>query len=49
MIFVGTTVCGYGAGWVFSGYGLMAEFIASGVGSLVGVYLGWKLARLIEQ
>jgi hypothetical protein len=32
-----------------SSYGLMTEIIVSGIGSMVGVYLGWKLARRIER
>lgn len=48
-IFVGSTVCGYAAGYAVSGFGLMTEIIVSGVGSLVGVYLGWKVARRIER
>jgi hypothetical protein len=48
-IFVGSTVCGYAAGYAVSSFGLMTEIIVSGVGSLVGVYLGWKVARRIER
>ena len=32
-----------------SGFGLMTEIVTSGIGSMVGVYLGWKLARRIER
>jgi hypothetical protein len=33
-------------GWsIGKRFGLMRAFIASGVGSIVGVYAGWKLAR----
>ena len=48
-IFVGTTVVGYAFGFLASPYGIMTEVIASGVGSLVGVYLGWKLAQRSER
>jgi len=48
-IFAGTTIGGYLAAYAVSSYGMMAEVIASGVGSLVGVYLGWKLARRIDR
>jgi hypothetical protein len=48
-IFVGTVVFGYAAGYLCSGFGIMTEVIASGAGSMVGVYLGWKLARWIER
>jgi hypothetical protein len=30
-------------------FGLMTEIIVSGIGSMVGVYLGWKLAQRIER
>lgn len=48
-IFTGMTVGGYVAGYLTSGFGLMTEVIVSGLGSMVGVYLGWKLARRIER
>ncbi|HZZ20508.1 MAG TPA: hypothetical protein VFE25_14115, partial [Opitutaceae bacterium] len=48
-IFVGTTVCGYAAGFLVSGFGLMTEIIVSGIGSLFGVWLGWKVAQRIEK
>jgi len=48
-IFVGTTAVGTLFGFLASPYGLMTEVIASGVGSVLGVYLGWKFAQWIEQ
>jgi hypothetical protein len=42
-------VGGYVAGSLVSGYGMMTEIIVSGLGSMVGVYLGWKLALKIER
>jgi hypothetical protein len=48
-IFVGTTVCGYAAGFLVSEFGLMTEIIVSGIGSVVGVYLGWKVGQRIEK
>jgi hypothetical protein len=48
-IFVGTTVCGYAAGFLVSEFGLMTEIIVSGIGSIVGVYLGWKVGQRIEK
>jgi hypothetical protein len=48
-IFAGTVAGGYAAGYLCSSLGLMTELIASGAGSMVGVYLGWKLARWIER
>jgi hypothetical protein len=49
-IFVGTTVLGY-AGWYVGellGFEFMGCFLVSGVGSVVGVWAGWKLARRFE-
>lgn len=49
-IFVGTIVVGY-AGWALGGaLGLDFgwSFLLSGIGSLVGVWLGWKVARKLE-
>ena len=46
-IFVGTLVLGY-AGW-FAGDALGFEFLGcfllSGLGSMAGVWVGWKLAQ----
>lgn len=50
-IFVGTAVGGYGfytAGDAL-GFGFGWSFVLSGVGSLVGVYAGWKLARKLSE
>jgi hypothetical protein len=49
-IFAGTTVCSY-AFWAIGdalGFSFFASFMLSGVGSIVGVYLGWKIARRFE-
>ncbi len=44
-IFVGLNAGGY-AGWVVAEpWGLMAAFLVSSLGSAIGVYLGWKVAR----
>jgi hypothetical protein len=48
-IFAGTITGGYVGGFLCSSFGLMTEVIASGIGSMLGVYLGWKLARRIER
>ena len=48
-IMAGTFVGGYVAAYAVSSFGMMAEVLASGVGSIIGVYLGWKLARKIES
>jgi hypothetical protein len=50
-IFVGVTLGGY-AGWALGellGLGFGWAFTLSGVGSLVGVWAGWKLAQKIER
>jgi len=44
-IFVGVNVGSY-AGWVIGEpMGLMTAFVGCSLGSLLGVYLGWKVAR----
>jgi hypothetical protein len=48
---VGTTIGSY-AFWMIGdalGIGFGWSFVLSGVGSVVGVYAGWKLARKLEQ
>ena len=51
-IFVGMSVGSWAgwAGWALgeSG-GVMTAFLVSGVGSLVGVYLGWRAARALLE
>ena len=48
-IFAGTTVCSYGFWYLGAPFGFFVGFLASGVGSDVGVYLGWKLAQKIDS
>jgi hypothetical protein len=46
-IFAGTTVFGY-AGWFLGellNFEFLGCFLISGVGSLVGVWAGWKIAQ----
>ena len=46
-IMVGTVAGGY-AGWALGsavGFDIGGSFLLSGAGSLVGVYVGWKIAR----
>jgi hypothetical protein len=44
-IFVGLNVGSY-IGWVLGEHvGLMTAFLVSGLGSVLGVYAGWKVAR----
>jgi hypothetical protein len=50
-IFVGTTIGGY-VGWYLGdicGLGFWGAFLISGVGSVAGVYGGWKLGRKLED
>ena len=48
-IFAGTMVGGYLGGYLVHSLGLMTEIIVSGIGSIVGVYFGWKLAQRIDR
>ena len=47
LIFVGVNVFGALGWWLGESYGIGTAFIASGIGSLVGVYVGWLIARKI--
>ncbi len=48
-IFVGMTI-GSTLGWMLGDrWGMGTAFVISSVGSLLGVYAGWKLARMIER
>ena len=47
----GATIGGY-AFWALGdalGFSFMGSFLLSGVGSLVGVWAGWKLAMKLEE
>jgi len=44
-IFIGMTVLGSVGWWLGAKIGLMSGFFLSGIGSLVGVYLGWRINR----
>ena len=48
-IFAGTTIFGIGGSLLASALGMdtfsLGSFVLSGVGSLVGVYAGWKVAQ----
>jgi uncharacterized membrane protein YfcA len=52
-IFVGTTVGGIAGSMIGSalGYGMLdfTSFFLSGLGSIVGVYAGWKLAQKLNE
>jgi uncharacterized membrane protein YfcA len=51
-IFAGTTIGSY-AFWAIGdsvlGLSFLWSFLLSGVGSIVGVYAGWKLARKLSE
>ena len=50
-IFAGTTIGGY-VGWAlgdFLGFGFVWNFVLSGVGSVAGVYYGWKFAQKLDR
>ncbi|HTU00228.1 MAG TPA: hypothetical protein VMG58_00380 [Candidatus Sulfotelmatobacter sp.] len=49
LTFSGALLGGYAGWYLGDGFGTAAAFIASGVGSVAGVYLGWRLARKIEE
>jgi hypothetical protein len=44
-IFVGMTVLGWVGWWLGDQFGITAAFILGGVGSLLGVYVGWRINR----
>jgi uncharacterized membrane protein YfcA len=44
-IFVGMNVGGAGGWWLGEHVGLLTALLASGAGSILGVYAGWRLAR----
>ncbi len=45
LMFTGTTVGGYVGWWAgdYVGLGLMGAFLVSSLGSLVGIYLAWRV------
>lgn len=49
-IFVGTSVVGWLGWWLGEvlGFGFGWCFVLSGIGSVVGVWVGWKVARKFE-
>jgi hypothetical protein len=48
-IFVGMTVGGFVGYAVPASWGIMWAFFISGIGSIFGVYYGWKLGRHLDR
>jgi hypothetical protein len=47
LMFIGISVGGY-VGWYggdYFGFGLMGNFLVSSLGSIVGVYVAWRVMR----
>ena len=51
-IFVGTTVGGIAGSMIATAFDMdmlsLGSFVLSGIGSIVGVYAGWKLAQKLN-
>ena len=47
LTFIGVTVGGYIGWWAgdYVGLGLMGTFLVSSVGSMVGIYVAWRIMR----
>jgi hypothetical protein len=45
LIFLGMTVFGWIGWWIGDKFGFMTAFILSGLASMVGVYVGWRINR----
>ena len=47
LMFVGMTLGGYIGWWAgdLMGFGLMATFLVSSLGSFVGIYAAWRVLR----
>jgi uncharacterized membrane protein YfcA len=44
-IFIGMTALGSGGWWLGAQVDFMTAFVLSSVGSLLGVYIGWRINR----
>jgi len=44
-IFIGMTVLGWLGWWLGAYFGFIAGFALSGIGSIAGIYAGWRIAR----
>ncbi|NLF38680.1 hypothetical protein GX586_04500 [bacterium] len=49
LIIVGMTAGGSLGWWLGERFGLLAAFIASGAGSIAGVYIGWLAAQKLSE
>jgi hypothetical protein len=49
LIFVGLNVGGAIGWWLGERYGLMTAFLLSSVGCILGIYVGWRIARRILE
>jgi hypothetical protein len=45
LILIGVTLLGWMGWWLGARFGLMTGYILSGIGSMAGAYLGWRLHR----
>jgi hypothetical protein len=44
-IFIGMTVFSSVGWWIGDKVGFMTAFVLSGIGGMVGVYIGWRINR----
>ena len=44
-ILIGATVLGWVGWWLGARIGFMTAYVLSGIGSIVGVYVGWRINR----
>jgi len=44
-IFIGMTLCGWIGWWLGKHIGLFTAYLLGSIGSLAGVYLGWKINK----
>jgi uncharacterized membrane protein YfcA len=49
LIFVGSTAGGYIGWWIGEEVGIMTAFIVSSIGTIAGIYAGYKIAKRIED
>ena len=44
-MFIGMTVLGWIGWWIGAKLGLTTGFVLSGIGTVAGVYVGWRINR----